>query len=222
MTTEKALTPEQEYWTIRLNRAAKALEKNGFGVSMHETSRAAAEHLVGEVLPKDWKGTVNFGGSVSVLQSGVVDLLKKHPGAEVLPTYDVNQDKAERARMRRESFLCGLYLCSTSSLTMAGELLNVDGAGNRVASMIYGPEKVALFVGRNKLCETLEVAKDRVKNVASPMNNIRLRYGNPCEKTGKCMDCNSPNRICRYWTLIERCAPAGRIHVLLINEDLGF
>ena len=101
-------------------------------------------------------------------------------------------------------------------------LYNIDGLGNRVASMIFGPEKVVLFVGRNKLCETVAVAEDRLKNVAAPMNAMRLNLPTPCTKTGKCMDCKSPARICSVRVLTERCKPAERIHVLLINQDLGF
>ncbi|SBV97981.1 conserved hypothetical protein [uncultured delta proteobacterium] len=222
MATKKTMTPEEQYWTLRLEKAAKALEANRFGVSVHATGKDAAEHLVKKVLPKGWKGTVNFGGSASVLQSGVIPMLQKLPGANVLPNWDPKMDRAEMLRLRREHFICELYLCSSNAVTMAGQLVNVDGLGNRVASMIYGPEKVALFVGRNKLCETMDVALDRVHNIAAPMNNIRLGHPNPCVKAGRCMDCKSPSRICNAWSVIERCNPAERIHVLLINEDTGF
>ncbi len=222
MATKKTMTPEDQYWTLRLEKAAKALEANNFGVSVHATGKAAAEHLVKKVLPRGWKGTVNFGGSASVLQSGVVPMLEKLPGANVLPGWDPECPPAERLRLRREYFLCELYLCSSNAVTMAGQLVNLDGSGNRVASLFYGPEKVALFVGRNKLCETMEVAIDRVRNIASPMNCMRLGYANPCVKAARCMDCKSPTRICNMWAVHEKCNPAGRIHVLLINEDLGF
>jgi len=219
--SEHAMTPEEHYWTLRLENAAKALAANGFGVSVHATAKEAASHLVHDMLGKNWKGTVNFGGSASVLQSGVVDLLLQHPGANVIPTYD-NKDREARNRLRREHFLCDLYLCSSNAVTLSGQLLNVDGLGNRVAAMIYGPLKVALFVGRNKLCETLETARDRCSSLASPMNNMRLGYSNPCVKTGRCMNCNSSQRICNYWTIIEKSRPSERIHVLLINEKLGY
>ena len=222
MATKKTMTPEEQYWTLRLDRAAKALEANNFGVSVHETAKAASEHLVKKLLPKGWKGTVNFGGTASVLQSGVVPMLQKLPGAEVLPTWDPQYAPAERNRLRRERFICELYLCSSNAVTMAGQLVNLDGTGNRVASITYGPEKVVLFVGRNKLCETLDVAIDRVRALAAPMNNIRIGLPNPCVKTGRCMDCKSPSRICNVWTVHEKCYPAGRIHVLLVNESLGF
>ncbi|MCL2457975.1 MAG: lactate utilization protein [Desulfobulbus sp.] len=220
--SEKAIAPEEQYWTLRLEGAARALAANNFGVSVHATAGEAAGHLVNGMLGDSWRGTVNFGGSVSVLQSGVVDLLLNHPGADVIDTYDFNKDPAIRAKLRREHYICDLYLCSSNAVTMAGQLMNVDGLGNRVASMAYGPAKVALFVGRNKLCATLEEARDRCSNMASPMNNIRIGYPNPCTKTARCMDCNSPKRICNYWSIIEKSSPPERIHVLLINQDLGF
>ena len=219
---EKAMTPEERYWMQRLEDAAKALAENNFGVSVHAAARDAAGHLVNGMLGKSWKGTVNFGGSASVLRSGVVDLLLMHPGANVIDTHDFKKDPETRARLRREHYICDLYLCSSNAVTMAGQLMNVDCTGNRVASMIYGPSKVVLFVGRNKLCETLEAARSRCSNVAAPMNNMRLGYPNPCVNAARCMDCNSSKRICNYWSIIEKSSPPERIHVLLINEDLGF
>jgi hypothetical protein len=220
--SEKTMTPEEQYWALRLESAAKALAANNFGVSVHATAQEAASHLVNNMLGKDWQGTVNRGGSASVMQSGVMDLLQGLPGAKLMAVQDFAKDPVTAARMRREHYICDLYLCSSNAVTMAGQLMNVDGMGNRVASMIYGPAKVALFVGRNKLCANLEAAKDRCSNVAAPINNMRFGSSNPCVKTGRCMDCNSPKRVCNYWSIIEKSAPPERIHILLINEDLGF
>lgn len=222
MSDQKILTPTEQYWSIMLARAAKALDDNKFGVSIHQTAKEAAAHLVENMLTLDWTGKVNFGGSASVLQSGVVDMLKTIPGADIVPSYDPHMDKEEMIRLRREHFICDLYLCSSNAVSMDGKLLNVDGTGNRVASMTYGPRQVVLFVGRNKLCETFDVAVDRERNVASPINNMRLNLPNPCVKAGRCMDCRSPRRICNYRVLTERSFPEKRIHVLLINEELGF
>ncbi|CAK7066542.1 MAG: hypothetical protein DELT_01660 [Desulfovibrio sp.] len=216
------MTPNEQYWEILLARTAKALDDNKFGVSVHQTASDAAAYLVDTMLTKEWQGKVNFGGSYSVSQSGVVDLLKTIPGADIVPTHDHTVPREAIAALRREHFICDLYLCSSNAVTTQGQLLNVDGTGNRVASMIYGPAKVVLFVGRNKICESLDVAIDRERNIASPINCMRLDLPNPCVKTGRCMDCRSPRRICNYRVLTERCHPEKRIHVLLINEDLGF
>ncbi|MDL2210340.1 lactate utilization protein [Desulfovibrio sp. OttesenSCG-928-O18] len=222
MSAKKKMSAEEQFWTTRLERAAEALKTRNFGASVHATGKDAAEYLVKKMLGKSWKGTVNFGGSASVDQSGVVPLLQKLPGANIIATHGGCARDETFFQLRREHFICDLYLCSSNAVTMAGQLLNVDGLGNRVASILYGPAKVVLFVGRNKLCETLEAAEDRVRNLAAPMNNMRLDAPNPCVKTVRCMDCKSPRRICNYRVLTERSNPAERIHVLLINEDLGF
>lgn len=222
MSAKEKMSPQEQYWTLRLEKTAEALKARQFGASVHPTAKAAAEHLVREMLGKSWKGSVNFGGSSSVDESGVVPMLQKLPGAQIIPTHGACKRDETFFKLRREHFTCDLFLCSSNAVTVAGQLLNVDGLGNRVASMIYGPAKVVLFVGRNKLCENLEAAEDRVRNLASPVNNMRLDTPNPCVKAGRCMDCKSPRRICNYRVLTERSNPAERIHVLLINEDLGF
>lgn len=218
-------TPQETYWEKRLERAAKALKENRFGASVHATAKEAAEYLVNTMLGKDWKGSVNFGGSMSVMASGVVPMLEALPGAEVIPTWDMSPPNAEkRKQLQHERFLSDLYLASSNAVSMQGQLINIDGTGNRVAAMHFGPNKVVLFVGRNKLCEDLEETNTRARQVASPMNNLRLkREGNPCVVTGRCSDCKSPNRICNVWTVTHKCpGPAERIHVLLINEDIGY
>ena len=115
-----------------------------------------------------------------------------------------------------------MYVTSTNAVTRQGDLVNLDGLGNRVAAMIYGPTHVVLFVGRNKICDDLDAAISHITQFAAPANSIRLSRKTPCVKTGSCMDCKSPERICNAWSVIEKSNPAGRIHVLLINEDLGF
>lgn len=221
MTAQK--TPNERYWEKKLERAAKALQTNNFGASIHATAKEAAEHLVQTMLTRDWKGSVNFGGSSTVMASGVVPMLQALPGAEVIPTWDTNVPREQLAQLRRDRFICDLYLASSNAVTMKGQLLNIDGTGNRVASMHYGPNKVVLFVGRNKLCETLEDANTRARQVAAPINNLRLNRPNPCTEAGYCLDCKSPGRICNVWTITERCPGSPeRIHVLLINEDLGY
>ena len=101
-------------------------------------------------------------------------------------------------------------------------MVNVDGMGNRVAAMIFGPDRVVLAVGMNKVVKDLEQAWDRLKRVAGPMNNMRLGLSNPCRKTGFCHDCSGATRICNYYSVIERCFIKDRICVVLIGEDLGY
>ena len=105
---------------------------------------------------------------------------------------------------------------------MTGELYNVDGNGNRVAAMIYGPEHVLVIAGSNKIVKDLQAAQDRVKTLAAPANCVRLNKDNPCTKIGYCADCQLPTRICSSAVTLQRSHVPGRIHILLINEDLGY
>ena len=120
------------------------------------------------------------------------------------------------------ALLCDLFICSANALTRDGELILVDAFGNRTAAVQFGPRKVVLLVGRNKICATLEEGLDRIKGLAAPANVQRLGKKTPCAKTGYCMDCNSPDRICSVWTVVKRCLPKERIHVVLINENAGY
>jgi hypothetical protein len=113
-------------------------------------------------------------------------------------------------------------IASTNAITLDGRLVNLDGMGNRVAAMAFGPKKVILVVGMNKIAPDLETAVERVKHVASPINNIRLNLNNPCVETGLCSDCRSPQRICNMWSTIEGHMIKDRIHVKLIGENLGY
>jgi len=113
-------------------------------------------------------------------------------------------------------------ITSTNAITLDGQLVNLDGQGNRVAAMCFGPKKVILVVGLNKVAPDLETAMARVKHHAAPINAIRLRRATPCVETGLCSDCQSPERICNMWSIIEGHLVANRIHVKLVGEDLGY
>jgi hypothetical protein len=113
-------------------------------------------------------------------------------------------------------------IASSNAITLDGRLVNLDGMGNRVAAMAFGPKKVILLVGMNKVVPDLESAMARVKHYAAPVNNIRLAYKNPCTETGLCSDCKTPQRICNMWSIIEGHMIQNRVHVKLIGESLGY
>jgi hypothetical protein len=114
-----------------------------------------------------------------------------------------------------------LYLTGTNAVTEDGCLVNLDMIGNRVAALTFGPKKVVVFVGRNKIVSDLESAMYRIKDYAAPTNAMRLNCKTPCVKTSECADCKSPGRICNTWTITEKSYPKERVTVVLINEDLG-
>ena len=122
----------------------------------------------------------------------------------------------------RKSFFCDTYFASANAITEKGEIYNVDGNGNRVAAILYGPEKVILIVGVNKIVSDVEEAIKRNKEISGPANAKRLNTATPCAKVGKCMDCRSNDRICCEYTLIKRQRTSNRIHVIFVNESIGF
>jgi hypothetical protein len=124
--------------------------------------------------------------------------------------------------LRRQGLSADVMIASSNAITLDGKLVNLDGMGNRVAAMTFGPEKVILVVGVNKIVPDLDSAIARVKHYAAPVNSIRLGFKNPCEETGLCADCKSPKRICNMWSIIEGHMIKDRIHVKLVGEDLGY
>ncbi len=214
--------PTAAYWTVKLEAAAKALKSNNFDVSIHQTLQDAARCVLETIIPQNAVRTVGFGGSKTLADSGLLDMIKNADGPELMDSRDPALSPEQVTELRRQMLLADLYLASSNAVTMDGKLLNLDRTGNRVGAMHFGPHKVALLVGRNKLCETPAEAHTRVKQYASPVNAVRLGLNTPCTKTAMCMDCKNPQRICSVWTTTEKSFPAGRIHVLLVNSDEGF
>lgn len=215
-------TPLDQYWALRLNKVQKALESNLFAVSRCESLAEASELVLNTLLPSTGAKSVSFGGSETVTQSGLLPRLAAMPGLHVIDTYDTTPPVEERLERRRQSLLVDLFITSANALTIDGRLVNLDGTGNRVAAMSFGPRNVVLLVGRNKICADLHEAFKRVRTVAAPANCVRLKRDTPCTKTGVCTDCSAPGRICCTWSITAKSSPAGRTHVVLINEELGY
>ena len=198
--------------------AVAALLRRGFAAAYCATAQEAAAYILREA-----RGvrTVGFGGSLSVADLQLADTLAAQ-GCEILNhgLPDLTPDQ-KRDIMRRQ-LTCDLFLSGTNALTLDGCLVNIDGNGNRVAAMIYGPAKVIVVAGRNKLVEGgAEAAIRRVKAQAAPPNARRLGRQTPCAATGFCTDCDSPQRICHVTTLIDSRPSQTDLHVLVVNEDLG-
>jgi L-lactate utilization protein LutB len=215
--------PIEEYWKIRLESTKQALEKNGFEAHIAENTEDAHRLILGKMLPEYNPKTISFGGSVSVVGSGIYDDLKRSSSPyEVIDTFDHTLPAAKKWELRRQALLSDVFITGTNALTEDGMLLNLDAFGNRVAALCFGPNHVIIIVGRNKIVADESEAVSRIKNYAAPVNTIRLNKKTPCAKTGKCHDCNSPDRICNVWTIHEKCFPEKRIKVILVNEDFGF
>ena len=166
---------------------------------------------------------VALGGSVSVVQSGLLDALR---GMDIR-LLDRNRpgiSAAEVDRMRVEGFSADVFIASSNAITSDGRLVNIDGSGNRVACMMHGPAKVVLLAGMNKVVASLEDAMSRIRNHAAPLNAVRLDRDTPCARTGFCDEpgCRPPGRICGQVAVIENSKTAGRMTVVLTGEHLGF
>lgn len=164
---------------------------------------------------------VSVGGSMTLFETGIIDNLRSGR-YNFLDRYMENMSRAQMDEIFRKSFFSDTYLTSTNAITENGELYNVDGYGNRVAAMIYGPKSVIVVAGINKIVKDLDQAVERVRRIAAPANSIRLDKNTPCTKKGYCVDCKKDDRICCSYTVLGHQKQKNRIKVILVGESLGY
>ena len=197
---------------MKFDAVKKNLETRGYAVRVFATGKEAADYLDAAIDGK----SVGFGGSVTLDALGLYERLGSH-NQTVWHWKWEDKDAA-----RREALTTELYLTSVNGLAETGELINIDGAGNRVAATLFGHEKVYFVIGRNKLAPTYEEAVWRARNIASPQNAKRLGKKPPCAVSGdRCYDCKSPERICRGLVTLWGPMLGMEAEVLLVEEDLG-
>ena len=210
---------------LQLENVKSELEKNNmnaFIAQSKEDACAIAVSLMHE------GAVVSNGGSMSLFECGMMDILRSGK-YEYLDREKV-EDKIE---LYRKSFFADYYLCSSNAVTEKGELYNVDGNSNRVAPMLFGPDKVVVVVGVNKIVNDIDEAVKRVKTVAAPANCVRLEKGTYCNSKGKCVSldekstdfcsgCRSEDRICCNYTVMSMQRNKGRVNVIIVNEQLGY
>lgn len=214
--------PIDNYWELNLQELKVALTKNGFDVYMAENEKAAKEVVLQDILPELKPASVSWGGSITLAATGLYEHLRDCGEYEVLDTWDKSLSNEEKMERRRQALLVDCFFTGTNAVTEDGHLVNLDMIGNRTGAITFGPKNVVIFLSRNKLVPDLQRAMDRIKEYVAPVNTMRLDMKTPCVKTGYCMDCDSPQRICNVWTVTEKSFPKGRIKIVLINEDLGF
>ena len=203
----------------KLEKTAEALRKRGFTAVCCATGAEARAYVMKEA---EGAKSVGFGGSVTVKSIGLVEELAK-AGKEILRHGDPSLSPEKKVEVMKRELTCDLFLLSANALTLDGRLVNIDGNGNRVAASIYGPGKVVFVVGRNKLVDGgLDDAIARIKRCACPPNCRRLNKQTPCALTGECADCSSPDRICMVTVVMDRRPRATDVHVVLVDEDLGY
>ena len=215
-----SMTEELTTWTWQQKclRAVESLGKNGFDARYCATLEEARSHILQEAAAA---ATVAFGGSMTVADMGIEALLKEQ-GKTTLNHSAPGLSRDDKMAVMRQALTCDLYLSGTNALTIQGELINIDATGNRVAAMFFGPKKVIVVAGRNKLVDgSAQEAIIRVKQWATPPNAKRLGFNTPCATTGFCSNCNSPDRLCRITTIIDRKPRFTDLQVLVVNANLG-
>ena len=214
------MLPKEKIYHDKALKVIENLKKRNMDGIYCETSSLAVASIT-KMIPQG--ALVGLGGSESIIESGLVDGLRKLD-IRLLDRYKEGVTKEEVNKMRREGLLSDIFITSSNAVTVDGKLVNIDGTGNRVAAMIYGPSKVIFLVGMNKVVRTLEDAISRIKNHTAPLNAVRVGVETPCYHLGYCNDphCHPPNRICSQIVIIEANMIPGRIMVVLVGEELGF
>ena len=197
-------------------KVKSALEARGFKVSAFPTAAEAARYLNGQIDGV----SVSFGGSVTLEQMGLFESLGQHN--EVLSHWHVPAGK-DPAEIRAKAMTTEVYLTSANGLAETGEIVNIDGTGNRVSGMLFGHKKVYFVVGSNKLAHDYDGALWRARNIAAPKNAQRLGTRTPCAARGdRCYDCKSPQRICRGLVVLWEAMKGCETEVVLVDEELGY
>jgi len=195
------------------------LEKRRMEGSYATNAAQARDEVVAMISPGS---SVFRCGTMTATYAGLWDAIAKLPEVDLIDPYEPGIKPEEGLARRQKGMSADFMIASSNAITLDGKLVNLDGMGNRVAAMSFGPKKVILMVGMNKVVPDLESAIARVKHYAAPVNNIRYGLKNPCVETGLCSDCKSPSRICNMWSIIEGHMIDKRIHVKLIGEAVGY
>lgn len=162
--------------------------------------------------------TVSVGGSMTLFELGIIDYLESNSRINYLDRYH-SEDPIE---IYHQALSCDTYIMSSNAVTSDGQLYNIDGTGNRVAALTYGPDRVLVVIGWNKIVLNIQSAIDRVESIAAPANCVRLTKATPCASLGHCTNCESPQRICSSKVITSRSHIKDRIHVIIVKENLGY
>lgn len=195
----------------------KNLEKRNMEGYYFETAKECMDTIISSI-PQG--STISWGGSETIKEIGLMDAVRN--GSYALVDRMTANTPEESRQLYAKAVLSDYYLMSSNAITIDGELINIDGNGNRVACLIHGPSHVIVVVGMNKVVTDVKSGVARVRNMASPANAIRLNKKLPCAATGHCNDCLSPDCFCNQVVITRRSGHTGRIKVYLVAEDLGY
>lgn len=200
----------------RAKKTIEALRKNNFKAQYFDDVESALDALLNKIKVDE---SVGIGGSMTISQLDIPNILKKRGNEVHFHWLESTPEGIDSARLLASR--SDVYLTSTNALTEKGQLINIDGIGNRATSMVYGPKKVYIICGINKIAKNVDDAIELIKNNAYK-NARRLKLNTPCAVTGKCNDCDSPQRMCNVTVIIEKNPNKIEIEVLLINKELGY
>lgn len=212
------MNPKQAYYQTQAQTIIKHLNTRRMKGYYCPTKEDAAKMAMELTAPDT---VVSFGGSMTLSECGIMDALKTRDDIRLIDR-GLAKTPEEIKKAYRDSFYADTYFMSTNAITLDGQLVNVDGNGNRVAALIYGPDQVIIVAGMNKVTSTVEDAVRRVHNIASPPNCIRLNKKTPCASTGVCASCLGEDCICSQTVITRRSGIFERIKVLLVGEELGY
>lgn len=213
-------TSVRDVMDIKLERTRKALIRNNVNAIILEDEDDVLSYLKNTIKEGS---SVNVGGSQTLFECGVIDLLRTMP-INFQDRYADGLGVEAIQQIFREAFSCDYYLASSNAVSVEGELYNVDGNGNRVAALLFGPKQVILVIGENKIVMDRKEAIQRAEEIAAPMNAVRLHKDTPCTVIGNCAHCMQPQRICTSYVSMGRQSDANkdRITVLLVKKSLGY
>ncbi|MDO4541410.1 MAG: lactate utilization protein [Bacillota bacterium] len=201
----------------KISTVIKNLEHNGFKAQYFPYREDAVKYILNSISSGQ---TVGIGGSMTIKTLDLPTKIAERGG--VVLDHSTAKTPEESQKICLAEGRSDVFLTSTNALTEKGYLVNCDGKGNRVSAMIFGPRRVILVAGKNKICDDVDEAMDRIVNLAAAPNAKRLNLSTPCVETGRCMDCNSPDRICRAYTILKRPSLGMDFTVIIIGENLGF
>lgn len=207
---------QKKYYDKRGNVLLKNLKSRHFDAYYCETKQEALEMAL-SLIPKGT--TVGWGGAMSAQQIGLLDAL--NAGEYNAIDRDKAPNPAEREKAMKSCLMADVFITGANAISLDGQMVNIDGNGNRVAAIVYGPESVIVIAGMNKVVDTLDDAVRRARTVAAPSNKQRFALQTPCEVTGSCADCKSDGCICNQILITRNCKPVGRIKFILVGEELG-
>ena len=217
MNEEKALDEARHWHSMKkIEETLNSLRKNNMEGLYVENREAALGEILKRIPPN---ATVTHGGSYTLQEIGINEILRK--GQYRYLRREIPANEKEDHDIQIKGFSSDVYLTSVNAITTAGELIALDGIGNRVASLLFGPRKVLVVAGKNKIVNTLDDGIRRIKEYAAPVHAKRRGWDLPCTKTGICVDCRDPRRICNKLAVLQYERDRERITVILVGEDLG-